>query len=135
MSCIEGKEDGKDIHWSTQNAALFVFILQNIIAIATLDFFNISPHIVIALSNFAIAKVVAHKLFAYLFWYWHCTLINGYFLYCSFNFFALPTIVIARKNGKSITIALDVRRAITLWGAIKKTLILRKSTKNYFVIQ
>ena len=40
----------------------------------------------------------------------------------------------ARKTDNSITVPL-VRRAITLWGAIEKTTILRKSTKDDFVIQ
>ena len=30
LNCIEVKGDGKDIHWSAQNAALFVDLLQNI---------------------------------------------------------------------------------------------------------
>ena len=30
LSCIEGKRGGKDIHWSAQNAALFVDLTYNI---------------------------------------------------------------------------------------------------------
>ena len=36
MSCKEGKEVGKDIHGSAQNAALFVDLLLNIFCLNTL---------------------------------------------------------------------------------------------------